>query len=92
MVYTALLTTQSTVCLLINWCFELSQPIGKAEIRPEEQSQKTESCRENWWDEIQLKGPHKQKQTQEQREKEGGKRLGKLGWFISDIDRNIPTT
>ena len=30
---------------------------NKAEIRPEEQSQKTERCRENLWNEIQLKGP-----------------------------------
>ena len=30
---------------------------SKAEIRPEEQSQKTESCREKLWNEIQLKGP-----------------------------------
>ena len=30
---------------------------SKAEIRPEEQSEKTESCRENLWNEIQLKGP-----------------------------------
>ena len=30
---------------------------NKAEIRPEEQSEKTESCRENLWNEIQLKGP-----------------------------------
>ena len=29
----------------------------KAEIRPEEQSEKAESCRENSWNEIQLKGP-----------------------------------
>ena len=28
---------------------------NKAEIRPEEQSVKTESCRENLWNEIQLK-------------------------------------
>ena len=28
----------------------------KAEFRPEEQSQKAESCRENLWNEIQLKG------------------------------------
>ena len=27
-----------------------------AEIRPEEQSEKAESCRENLWKEIQLKG------------------------------------
>ena len=29
---------------------------NKSEIRPEEQSDKTESCRENLWNEIQLKG------------------------------------
>ena len=29
----------------------------KAEIRPGEQSEKAESCRENLWTEIQLKGP-----------------------------------
>ena len=29
----------------------------KAEIRPEEQSEKAESCRENLWNEIQVKGP-----------------------------------
>ena len=29
----------------------------KAEIRLEEQSEKAESCRENLWNEIQLKGP-----------------------------------
>ena len=30
---------------------------NKAEIRPEEQSEKAECCRENLWNEIQLKGP-----------------------------------
>ena len=40
---------------------------NNAEIRPEEQSEKTESCRENLWNEIQLfKGPQRQKWTQEQ--------------------------
>ena len=29
----------------------------KAEIRREEYSEKMESCRENLWNEIQLKGP-----------------------------------
>ena len=38
--------------------------------RLEEQSEKTESCRENLWNEIQLKGPQRQKQTQEQNKKE----------------------
>ena len=36
--------------------YRLKGPI-EAEIRPEEQSEKTESCRENLWNEIQLKGP-----------------------------------
>ena len=30
---------------------------NKAEIRPEEQSEKAESFGENLWNEIQLKGP-----------------------------------
>ena len=30
---------------------------NKAKIRPEEQSEKTESCRENLRNEIELKGP-----------------------------------
>ena len=30
---------------------------NKAEIRPEEQSEKAENCRENVWNEIQSKGP-----------------------------------
>ena len=29
----------------------------KAQLRPEEQSEKVESFRENFWNEIQLKGP-----------------------------------
>ena len=31
---------------------------NKAEIRQEEQSEKTGSCRKNFWNEIQLKGPY----------------------------------
>ena len=31
--------------------------INKAELRPQEQSEKAEGCRENLWNEIQLKGP-----------------------------------
>ena len=30
---------------------------NKSEIRPKEESEKAESCRENLWNEIQLKGP-----------------------------------
>ena len=32
----------------------------ETEIRPEEQSEKAESCRENLWNEIQFKGPKRQ--------------------------------
>ena len=31
---------------------------NKANIRPEEQSEKAESCEENLWNEIQSKGPY----------------------------------
>ena len=51
---------------------------SKAEIRPEEQSEKVESCWENLWKEIQLKG-HKARN----RYKNRIKRMGKLGWFMS---------
>ena len=30
---------------------------NRAEIRPKEESEKTESCRENLWNEIHVKGP-----------------------------------
>ena len=52
--------------------------INKAETRPEQQSEKTESGRENLWNEIQLKGPQRQKQTQKQNKKE----WAKLGWEV----------
>ena len=47
-----------------------------AEIRPEEQSEKAESYWENLLNEIQLKGPSRQKQTQEQNEKEWASLVG----------------
>ena len=34
---------------------------NKAEIRPEKQNEKAESYRETLWNEIQLKGPQKQR-------------------------------
>ena len=37
------------------------QRANKAEIRPEEQSEKVDSFGENLWNEIQLKGPQRQK-------------------------------
>ena len=36
---------------------QMAQRTSKSEIRPEEQSEKTESCREHLWNEIHLKGP-----------------------------------
>ena len=57
--------------VVVQWCFEPSQPLGiisgmketftkkymverknKAEIRPEEQSEKAESCHKNLWTEY----------------------------------------
>ena len=43
---------------------------NKAEIRPEEQSEKAESNLESLWNEIQLKGPQREKQTEEENKKE----------------------
>ena len=49
---------------------------NKAEIRPEELSEPKESCRENLWNEIQLKGPQRQKLTPEQNKKEWASLVG----------------
>ena len=47
---------------LVTYCFKPSQPqtaerTNEAEIRPEVQSEKAESCRENLWNKMQLKEP-----------------------------------
>ena len=57
--------------------------------RPEEKSEKAESCRENLWNEIQLNEPWRQKQKQEQNKKRSGQ--AQLVYF-KNINRNIPTT
>ena len=63
---------------------------NKAETRPEEQiSEKAESCRENLWSEIQLKGPQRQKQTQEQKIKRSGQARSV---YVKNINGNIPIT
>ena len=49
---------------------------NNAEIRREEQSGKAESCRENLWNEIRLKGPYRQKQTLERNKKEWASSVG----------------
>ena len=59
---------------------------NKAELRPQEQRDKTESCRENLWNEIQLI------ELTEIDARTESKGVGKLGWFMSDMNRNIPTT
>ena len=48
----------------------IAERTKKAEIRLEQLSEKAESCPENLWNEIQLKVPQRQKQTQEQIKKE----------------------
>ena len=58
---------------------------SKAEIRPAEQSEKAESCRENLWNEVQLKGPQRQKKTQEQNKKEGASSVG----LCKNANRNV---
>ena len=55
----------------------ITERTNRAEIRPEEHSEKTESCQENLWNEIQLKGPQREKQTQERNKKSGQARLVK---------------
>ena len=55
------------LCILIRWDFNFcvrSSPLrgiiertDEAEIRPEEQGEEAKSCRDNLWNEIQLKGP-----------------------------------
>ena len=47
-------------------------------MRPEEQSEKAESCPENLWNKIQLKGPLKT-ETDTRTELKG---MGKLGWLM----------
>ena len=50
--------------------------INKAGIRPEALGEKAEGCRKNLRNEIQLNGPSKQKQTQEQNKKEWASSVG----------------
>ena len=61
---------------------------NKAEIRPEEQRDKVERCRESLWNEMQLKGPQRKTQEQNKTKRSGQARLV----YVKDINRNIPTT
>ena len=49
---------------------------NKVELRPDEQREKVKSCRENLWSEIELNGPLRQKQTQEQNKKDFASLVG----------------
>ena len=62
----------------------------KAETRLEEQCEKTVSCSENLWSEIQLKGSQRQKQTQEKNRMKRSEPAWLL--YVFDKNRNIPTT
>ena len=66
----------------------LMERTNKAGMKTEEQSEKAESLREKFWNEIQLKGPQRQKQTQAQIKRSGHARLV----YVKDINRNIPIT
>ena len=61
---------------------------NKAELRPQEQSEKTASCRQNLWNEIQLKGPIRT-EIDTRTGKKKKKEVGKLGWLLSDIDLSL---
>ena len=62
---------------------------NKAEKRPEEQSEKAESCRENLWNEIELGGGGGRHNKMENRIKRSWQtRLVN----VKNINRNIPTT
>ena len=63
---------------------------NKAEIRPEKQSEKIESCPENLWNEIQFSKPQRHKQTQEQNKKEQSEQARLV--YVTHINCNIPTT
>ena len=61
---------------------------NKAELRPEERSEKAKGCRENLWNEIPLKD-HKDRK----RHKNRVKRSGQASMvYVCDINHNIPTT
>ena len=74
----------------------IAERTNEAEIKPEEQSEIAESCREKVWDEIQLKGPQRQKQTQEQNKKEWASSAGRSGQaqlvYVKDKHCNISIT
>ena len=67
---------------------DIVERTSKAELITEEQIGKAEICREKLWNETELKGPQRQKQTQEQNEKEWASSVS----YVIDTNHNIPTT
>ena len=62
----------------------------QTEIRPEEESEKAESCQKNLWNKIQSNGPQTETDTKNRIKK---KRSGQARLvYVKDISRNIPTT
>ena len=67
---------------------DIVERANKAEIRPEEQSKKAESGRENFWNGIVERDIKTEIDTITIKKKG----MGKLCWFMLDIKRNIPIT
>ena len=61
---------------------------NEAELRPEEQRERAESCRKNVWNKIQLKG-HKDRNRHKNRIKRSGHTQLV---YVFNRNRNIPTT
>ena len=66
----------------------IDERTNKAEIRPEIQSEKTETYQEKLWNEIQLKGPKDRNRHKNRTKRSGQVRLV----HVLDMNRNIPTT
>ena len=66
----------------------IAERTNKAGIRLEVQSEKAESCRENLWNEIQLKGLQVRNRHTNRIKRSGQARLV----YVKDVTRNIPTT
>ena len=66
----------------------IGERTNKAEIRPEEQSEKAESHRGNLWNEIQLKGHEDSNRHKDKTKRSGRARLV----YVKNINSNFPTT
>ena len=66
----------------------IDEKTNKTETRPEEQSEKSESCRENLWNEMQLKGHNDRIRHKNRMKRSGRAQL----IYVKGINHNIPTT